>query len=57
MSERYVITLEALPKRPGAARVPAEVRLRQLLKLALRGLLLRCVDVRTRKPAPAKEPT
>ena len=39
--ERFVITLEALPDG-----VPAEVRLRRLLKHALRALKLRCVGLR-----------
>lgn len=45
MSEqRYIITIEAMPVRPGMA--PAEIRLRQALKLLLRAFRLKCVDVR-----------
>jgi len=38
--ERFVLTLESLPEK-----VPSEVRLRRLLKLALRAFGLRCVRV------------
>ena len=43
LSERYVVTFE--PASDPLNR-PPEVRLRMLLKLALRGLALRVVDVR-----------
>lgn len=42
---RYVLTLEALPDD-----VPAEVRLRRLLKLLLRGYRFRCVRVTPVRP-------
>jgi hypothetical protein len=43
----FVITLRARP-----APIPAAIRVRHLLKFALRSLDLRCVDIR-----PAIEPT
>lgn len=47
--ERYTITVEPLPARPGEPE-PA-IRLRQWLKLALRAFKLRCVDVKQSKPS------
>ena len=43
--ETFVITLEALPDKPGVSSAPAPIRLRQLLKIALRGLRFKCVDI------------
>lgn len=51
MSERFTIELEALPAER-FAEIPAEVRLRQVLKIALRRAGLRAVSVRrVRHPA------
>jgi hypothetical protein len=47
---RYVITLEA-----GDAPVPADCRLRQLLKIAGRGFSFRCIDCR-QVESPSDEP-
>jgi hypothetical protein len=47
MREQFVVILESLPAEPGKPPLPpVDVRLRQLLKIALRGLKLRAVDVR-----------
>ena len=54
MPDRYVLILEPLADRPGSVRVPIEVRMRQLLKLALRGFGFKCVDVRTEKTDPTE---
>ena len=44
---RYVITLEPLPDA-----VPAMVRLRKYLKLALRSFRLKCIEAVEQKPDP-----
>ncbi len=44
MKERFTITLEPLPSRPGGP--SASQRMRQLLRIALRRQRLRCVDIR-----------
>lgn len=44
-TERFTLTIVAEPDRPGRVRVPVEQRLRQWLKLGLRGFRLRCVSV------------
>jgi len=41
MTERFIITLEAKP-----STVPAIIRLRKLLKIAWRGLGLKCVKIK-----------
>lgn len=43
-NSRFTLTIEALPVRPGEA--PPIIRLRQFLKIGLRGLRLRTVEVR-----------
>jgi hypothetical protein len=49
---RYILTLEALPI--GGAGPPPELRLRRLLKFALRSCRLKCVDY-ARTAAPEAE--
>ncbi len=44
--ETYIITLEPLPATDRHELAPVEVRLRQLLKIALRAFRLRCTDIR-----------
>ena len=53
--QSYIITFQPLPDRPGKTLPPAEIRVRQLLKMALRGFNLRAVDVRE-TPAPQVSP-
>lgn len=51
----FILTLEPLPDQPGHAPIPPEIRLRQLLKIALRGFRLRCTAV-TANHAKADDP-
>ena len=51
MSSQYTITVV-----PVDATIPAEVRVRRLLKQALRGYGLRCIDIREAVPAPENAP-
>jgi hypothetical protein len=43
---QIVLILEPLPDRLREGDVPVDCRVKQLLKVALRGMRLRCVDVR-----------
>ena len=48
--DQIIVTLEALPHPEG---VPTDIRLKRLLKAALRVFCFRCVDIR---PGPAAAP-
>jgi hypothetical protein len=55
MSERYTVILEPLPEQPGRPPPPPpEIRLRQALKLLLRGFRLRAVDVQGASTKPGE---
>jgi hypothetical protein len=53
---RFVITLEPLPPPADGDEVPVAVRLRTLLKVALRSLRLRCTAVEQLGPPAAGGP-
>ncbi len=54
MKERFTVTLEPLPDRPGGP--SASQRMRQLLRHALRRQRLRCVDIHAHEhPADFKQ--